>query len=205
MSMMEQNEQSPKATFLEVRRSIYYPPDAHKVEYEAVNAVVYLYSHPVSGKPCVTMFTGRKTKPTLRYCYGSEDRRESAIQGVVKNLSARAERTRRTRESANQPHRWEKGLILVASWGYDQTNINYYEIIDVPSPCYVVLQEIGAPLARGEEGFMSGNAVPDPEHKIGQPFRRKVNMVNGAGVVRISSFSSASIWDGKEKYRSWYA
>ena len=78
-------------------------------------------------------------------------------------------------------------------------------MISVPSKCYVELQQIGAPLTRGEEGFMSGKSVPNPENKIGEPLRRKVDMSGSRPSVRIDSVATAWIWDGKEKYSSWYA
>lgn len=189
---------------LDAARAIYYPNSAVRVEYPEAGAVAFLYPHPANGQPCVTMFAGRKSKPTLRYAYASAERRDSAIKAVLDALICRVGVKKDRAAAARRPHRWEKGLILVASWGYEQTNVDYYELVDVPSPCYVILQEIGAPLARGEEGFMCGKAVPDPTSKIGKPFRRKVNMGNNTGSIVISSCVTACPWDGKERYSSWY-
>ncbi len=45
----------------------------------------------------------------------------------------------------------ETGSILVASWGYDQTNVNFYQVIDTFGKFGLVLREICAETVEGSE------------------------------------------------------
>lgn len=179
------------------------PNNARKVAMKSGGATFYLFEDK-SGKPCVRFYKGKSTKAKT-FSFRSPDFRGKYIENIITNINASEKEAAKRRAERNKPHNLEKGLILYTSWGYDQTNVEYYEVISVPSKCFVELQQIGAPLARGEEGFMSGKSVPNPENKIGKPFRRKVDMSGSRPSVRIDSVATAWIWDGKEKYSSWYA
>lgn len=179
------------------------PENATTVKMKSGGAVFYLYQNR-DERPCVVYYIGKRTKgPSYRF--KNEAERAAHIEKIINNVQANAEQAAARRAERNKPHNMEEGLILYTSWGYDQTNVEYYEVIDVPSPCYVVLQQIGAPLARGEESFMSGSSVPNPDNKIGEPIRRKVDMSGSRPSVKICNVVTAWIWDGKEKRSSWYA
>ncbi|AUQ92775.1 hypothetical protein PhaeoP24_04217 (plasmid) [Phaeobacter inhibens] len=179
------------------------PDNARKIAMKSGGATFYLYEN-AKGNPCVRYYKGKSTKAKC-YSFRSVEFRENYVTNIIANITAAEEDKAKRRADRNKPHNLEKGLILYTSWGYDQTNVEYYEVIGVPSKCYVDLQRIAAPLARGEEGFMSGNSVPNPENKIGETFRRKVDMSGSRPSIRIDSVATAWIWDGKEKYSSWYA
>lgn len=186
------------------QREFYIPKGATKVAAKGANVTFYL-SQNAAGQPTALCFVGKAQKPTWHYRFRSEADRAKRVQAQIEAATAAEARRKERREARNKPHNLEAGVILFTSWGYDQTNTEFYEVVDVPSPCYVVLQEIGAPLVRGEESFMSGNRFPDPESRIGQPFRRKVDMAGGSPSIKISSCQTAWVWDGKEKLTSWYA
>jgi len=78
------------------------------------------------------------------------------------------------------------GDILYASWGYDQTNIDYYEVVKV-SGLSVTVAEIASERVYVNDS-MTGNSVPVPGKIIGEPMRRKVMQ---GEVVRITSFAFA--------------
>jgi len=63
----------------------------------------------------------------------------------------------------------------------------------------VTLCEIAAKLT--ETGFMSGEVIPCPGQFIGEPIRRRANASNW---VRIHTSASASTWNGRPQYVSWY-
>ena len=179
------------------------PAGSHKIAMKNGGATFYTYDDQ-KGRPCVWIYYGKSKKPK-RFYFSSEARRSAHIENVIAQVNEIYNETQKRRTERNQPHTLGKGLILYTSWGYDQTNTEFYQVIDVPSACYVVLQEVGAPLVRGEESFMSGNRFPDPEIKKGEPFRRKVDMTGGKPSVKIDNVCSAWVWDGKERGVSWYA
>ena len=179
------------------------PDNSTKIAMKSGGATFYAFSDR-AGRPCVRYYKGKSQK-CKTYHFRSEEFRSKYIAGIISNIDTAEREKANQRAERNKAHNLEKGLILYTSWGYDQTNVEYYEVIDVPSPCYVILQEIGAPLARGEESFMSGHSVPNPDNKIGEPIRRKVDMAGGSPSVRINSSVIAWVWDGREKRSSWYA
>lgn len=81
----------------------------------------------------------------------------------------------------------ELGDVLVSSWGYEQTNIDYYQVIALVGKSSVILQEIGKHKTADSRGD-TGKCVPDLSNFIGVAFTKKVN--NGT-YVRLTSYSSA--------------
>ena len=119
--------------------------------------------------------------------------------------------------------------ILVCSWGYDQTNVDYYKVVRrTKASAWIV--PIGQKMVPGSEGFMSETVLPDPDKILGhefQPFEdepdvdrcvrcfkharehgprlHRVRLYNGEAVLRMTSYSSAFPWNGTPDYASHYA
>lgn len=96
--------------------------------------------------------------------------------------------------------RLKVGDILYSSWGYDQTNIDFYEVVEVKAKA-VVIRKIESKVVRRETGADYVVAVP---HKFTSPPMVKIPRDAGSlGVaVRINAYSSAFPWDGKPKYET---
>lgn len=91
------------------------------------------------------------------------------------------------------------GKIVEFSWGYDQTNIDYY-LITKRSKQFVTLQAIAArQVPRASDPWMTGHSVPDPDHPLPKPaIRRKVAVWDGKERgIAIESYGWADLWDGK--------
>ena len=110
----------------------------------------------------------------------------------------------RQRADTRRPHALTEGDILSCSWGYEQTNVDFYVVVSVPSPQFVTLRQIAAPLIE-QTGHMQGTRVPDPDMRKGKELRRHVDMSGGTASVKISSYEYARMWDGKPQHVSWYA
>lgn len=98
----------------------------------------------------------------------------------------------------------EVGTIFVSSWGYDQTNVDFYQVIRL-MPASVELRPIGKHYT--ETGFMSGTSVPIPDNFVGGPFTKRVTGGwRGDGAwINLTSYSGASVWDGQPERESHYA
>lgn len=100
------------------------------------------------------------------------------------------------------------GDILICTWGWDQTNVDYYIVTRV-SRSSVWYRQL--PTLISETGFMCGQAVPGSLDKAGEEEycrRSRSYTYNGKteGVVNDSwGHHSAWKWDGKSHYVSWYA
>ena len=99
-------------------------------------------------------------------------------------------------------HSVRVGDIFCATWGYDQTNVDYFVVVRLAGRTMVEVQQIAAVVRNDPvSGWIAGTSVPDPDRPFGDLMRRKVNTEGGNPGIRIYSFKYAFPWDGKE--RSW--
>lgn len=94
-------------------------------------------------------------------------------------------------------HSLKVGDILVSSWGYDQTNIDYYLVTKLLGSAMVEIREIGKKYVDSET--TQDKVMPDVGHITGAPMRKKVGP---QGAVRLTSYSSAYPWDGKPDWQT---
>lgn len=69
-------------------------------------------------------------------------------------------------------HTLTVGQILESMWGYDQTNVDFYEVIKV-THATVVVRKLRTEAVE-QRAHMSSTVTPKPEDYAGEPFRRKV-------------------------------
>jgi len=153
------------------------------------------------------VYRGKSGKPTAYYYYASIESRQKAI-----NECKLCEDNRKTSkieldESKKIENTVKTGDIFYSSWGYDQTNIDYYEVVSVKKSM-IEIRELKQNTE--ETGFMSGRTVPVPGNYKSEPMIKRVQgYKNKDGTQRlhlkITSFSWAWPWDGHPKSNSWYA
>lgn len=93
------------------------------------------------------------------------------------------------------------GSILYASWGYDQTNIDFYEVTKLIGRCTLELRELGQQQIPNDSSIC-GKTKPIPGCYISEPFRKRINI---RGSVKINEVIRARIWSGDELFYSSYA
>lgn len=105
---------------------------------------------------------------------------------------------------------WAKpGAVWFSSWGYDQTNVDFYRVAK-HAGAWLTLEKI-AKIEHSDDtedrpATFTGRAVPEePARVIGKPFRRKLASYSSGPFVKIESYSHASPWDGTPKRTSSYA
>jgi|TARA_R110002074_G_scaffold35881_2_gene97733 hypothetical protein len=135
-----------------------------KIMAEDLSSVVYLYENS-QGKPCAVGYRGRARKPAFHYSYSSDEVRARRVSDWMEDLEKPKDRT-------EAPAR---GLavddVLRSSWGYDQTNIDFFRVTRLIGKTMVEIVEIGS--ISTQDGDMQGHSVPDIETVIGEPMRRK--------------------------------
>jgi hypothetical protein len=126
--------------------------------------------------------------------------------------------------SKSNPHGIKVGDLFQCSWGWDQTNVNHFQVTRT-SDSGVWVREIGAASVPGTQGFMSENVKPIKDHFLarsqwcggfdgGNPetFRR-VNMFTssygGKDIKPVFNFKGRyfayKVVGTGETYNSWYA
>lgn len=94
------------------------------------------------------------------------------------------------------------GGVLAYSWGYDQTNIDFYRIVK-RSGEWVWLREMEGietedpPREPGGPWTMTGRVVAGADQPDAKVFRRKLHKRNGKITgCALRSYGWASLWDG---------
>lgn len=136
------------------------------------SSCVYIYND-VNGKPCARGYAGRALKPAFSYRYGKVEARDAQVTEFMTRLSERKATTKRENATRNLV----VGDVLRASWGYDQTNIDYYLVVGLVGKAMVEVVEIGA--HSENNGNMTGTSAPDVTNKIGEVMRKKATGANG--------------------------
>lgn len=176
----------------------YIPQDASAKYFNDVEAVVYRYQDK---KPCAIAYSGKRHRSDFHSLYLSEEAREQAIAGWVESLR-RMKQLKEERAAARKAFKptLQVGDILVSSWGYDQTNVDYYEVTMLKGVKSVWVRKIACSLEG--TGHMCGRAMPVKGHYLSDPALKRVGQGNR---VRIDDVRKAYPWDGKANYCSWYA
>jgi hypothetical protein len=148
-------------------REFYIPKGSSKVADKLSDAVAYLYparSEKNAGKVGATIFYGKQAKPISNYIYRDEARRTAAVglafESRRKSLAFKSER--RAKRTSWVPD-YKVGDLLRTSWGYDQTNVEYFEVTEVKGK-YVTVREIAQETV--QTGFDQGKCVPMPGHYL---------------------------------------
>ena len=88
------------------------------------------------------------------------------------------------------------GDVFVSSWGYEQTNIDYYQVVGIKGKSTLTLREISAEVVETTH-YDAGRKVPSKDNFIGEAFDKRANIYkigNNVNVrVSLNSFSSASL------------
>lgn len=110
-----------------------------------------------------------------------------------------------TAATATAARTLEVGDILASQWGYEQTNVCFYEVIKA-SRFFVTVREISA--LSMPTGWAQDLKAPRPGSYIGEPMRRKVkdySIAKDSPYIEIKSFELARLWDGRPtEATSWY-
>jgi hypothetical protein len=184
----------------------YIPEGSTEIRRPGVNAVVYCHQNANGGAYAIG-YAGKAFRSSFNYRFRTADARAQYINEFFTKEQAKAERrSQRLAERHSFTHSLKVGDILVYSWGYEQTNIDFFQVVEVPSSKSVRIREIGGKM-ESSPGFspMSGHCVPVPDSFVGEAMLKRVTRgYKGDGWINMKH-GGATLWDGKPEYCSWYA
>jgi len=162
-------------------------------------SAIYTSDDEERGRFYLHIFAGKALRTSDRSgWYRNANIRADAIERFKQSRAGYHAAKMLRRQAAKKPHTLKVGDILNTSWGYEQTSVEFYEVVAV-SGVMVKLRQIAADTT--ETGFMSGVTIPYPGEFIGEPIRRRASTSNW---VRIHTSASASPWNGRPQHVSWY-
>jgi hypothetical protein len=142
--------------------------------------------HDAGEKVYLIGFKGKAVRLNFHYWYRDRAKAVAYAEEFLNDARKRDLEKKQSREQADIT--LEVGDILVSSWGWEQTNIDYYQVIERVGKCSVRLREVAKEMVENDRINMTGKCVPMPGHYVSELFTRRV--VNGKG-VNISSFQYA--------------
>lgn len=146
-----------------------------------LSSCVYKYTDR-NDRPCFVGYKGRSRKPTVNYYYSSIDARDI---GAEKWMKVWADRKEEESKKQAEPRGVEVGDVFKSSWGYDQTNIDYYIVTALVGSHSVRLAELGQLKTHDDTHY--GSCAPDVTRVVGESFVRRVKSQR----VRITSSCGA--------------
>jgi len=162
---------------------------------------------------CLLMtYTGSAAKPRANYRFRSQEAAEKWLVEDLQHIRDRQER--KTAEEAEKKAArakkaadyWNVGDVFYTSWGYDQTNVEYYQITEL-KPRSVIVRQISVNSSdHGQPG--GGKVQPRRFEFVGPEFLCPINHAGNFSAGPCHSSDKPSFrhtcykWDGKAKYTS---
>lgn len=125
---------------------------------------------------------------------------EGENKAIIAKEARKLETKKRKEEFVNSVN---VGDLFVSTWGFEQTNVDFYEVVEKKGST-VTVREIAAARVEGSEYShgMADEVVPVKGEYIGEPMKKRLNQYG----FNVNSFASArKTEEGKKQYRSWYA
>lgn len=156
----------------------YIPRNAITVRAKNSSAVAYLSTF--GARPIAVCYYGKQSKPDAQYSFKDESKRAQWLTGwfagVQRIESARSERKAQRSEELRKPCELTVGDVLTGSWGYDQTNVEWFEVVAVRGRT-VDIRELASESI--DTAFMQGKSVPLPGQYLNEKIETRRCMPGG--------------------------
>jgi hypothetical protein len=186
-------------------------PDTIPVDHPNGLGIAYVYRTP-RGYATVA-YGGNRNTLDFHYSFKTIEAAHEAIENWFLRLLGHLESVKNRRKQSFEPHTYKIGDVVTNSWGYDQTNVDWYAVVKT-SDHFVWLRPICAELDPDEgAGPMSGYSTvhldtsnPDPS-TWGFRFteRGEITVHKASGSYVSMKHGCGSKWHGEKQYTSWYS
>lgn len=150
-----------------------------------ISGVVYLSNSETGNVFYAKAYTRKALHPKVNHYFNSAEKREAFVKQWIERLVEREDAkiaARAAKKAAS--HKLVIGSILNTSWGYDQTNVDYFQVVGIKSKTMVYLREIA------QIQHDDSHVLPAANNFIGEQFAKRVNPNYDS--VKISSCQTAS-------------
>lgn len=173
-------------------------PAAIRHDVGAGDGSAYYLGQRAADRFYVAAFKGRSLRPAFRFSFTTPAHRDNYVEQWAEKVREWAAVKRKRRE----PHSLKVGDVLYTNWGWEQTNVEFFEVVAVRG-AVVDLRELKQ--ARSEEAIgMQGSCSP-----ILGTYKNdacvKGKRPTADNTVRVDRCRDAWLWDGRAKSWSSYA
>lgn len=155
--------------------------------------------------PAAIFYTGKQSSHTWYNRFSTVDAMKTKINTTISRLMDWADHKAKRAADRKAPSTLKVGDILTVSWGYDQTNVNFYQVVGTSGKRTVDIREIASKVVSDDgpsthvvamkDDFLSPRSDTD---KRGRVMTKRVSN----GHVKVFSFASATLWDGSPCYET---
>ena len=194
---------------VKIENGRYFPENAEIVEY--MDGFLQFGLYESRNRPVLIGYKGKAKRPFVHVSYSDSEKRAQEVAAWVKIFERREaekvlEKERKKAASKAAADKIQIGDIFSASWGYEQTNVDYYQVVGKRGQM-VEVKEIGLRSVGPGYGPDSDMVAPAKDYFISDEVMSKRIQCYGDGgrpYIRIDSVRDAYLDDGKPQYRSWY-
>lgn len=152
-------------------------------------------------------WTKKSTKPISNFRFSSEEKLNDYISRITSFYAKKEiEKSSRLASRKITPEKLSSlniGDIFVSSWGYEQTNVDFYQIIEIKKS-QASIKKLSKSISEAL-GSMSGYVTAIKDHFLNDEIINKRILFDGNNPYFKFDHTTASRWDGREQYQSWYA
>ena len=170
--------------------------------------VCYVYeSEPVGPNAIqsfnVIAYAGKARRSAFHESYRKAELRDKRVTDWFAGLEARERDVKQRALDRARPHTFQVGDIIHHSWGHEQTQADFYQVVAVTAHG-ATIREIAASTVPGStySHGMADMRVAVKDAFVGE--EQKV-FIDGYNTVTTLKHGHAGKWDGRPAYCSWYA
>lgn len=171
------------------------------------DAIVYV--NPVDN---IAMgFSGKRAKADFHYSYSSREKMLDAVEryraGLQRAIDYKNERKAEKSKLSQLPNPFKVGDVLHYSWGWEQTQCEFYQVTEVKDKT-VTVRAIAAEMTEATSSMACMMTAKPGEFLEGQwaeTLTKRVLMQSEGSACLKMDHGYARVWNGKPQYRSWYA
>lgn len=143
-------------------------------------------------------YTGKQSKHTWYNRFNTVDEMKKKINDTISRIMAWEDKKEERKAARKAPTSYKVGDIFYSSWGYEQTNVNFYEVVGVKGKQTLELREIASKIV-SSDGGPTTHVTAVPGHFI----REKLYTKRASGkYINISECQTGYPWDGQPKYET---
>lgn len=152
-------------------------------------------------------------KPAFNYRFRNAEQMMTWLEKeLIRRFAIKAyqEERKAERKKALEVNPFQVGQIIYDSWGWEQTNIDFYQVVEVKNKSVVLRPIQGKMIPSEGYSSMAGLTAPVKDSFCGDPILKKVNAwVSGGNPYHYlkSEHGCMKVYDNADRgvYCSWYA
>ena len=171
-------------------------------EYSQGDKYVALLNNSDPNAPVCAMFYGKSAKPSWHYRFRNMEEVDTYLKKYLDNKEAieKSKADRRASRKLTKDHDIKVGDIYYTDWGYDQTNIDFYEVVAVRGT-RIDMKELRQVLDNHSGNYDAVLPAQGSDRFADDKIHTVSARADGT-VTSLSSFEYPTKWDGKPKYQT---